>query len=497
MFAGFRRIDKARIRETHRRIRERALSDRGLIRHDPPSKIENVVQLIRRASAYVGGRSVKVAPMVLPTTGRILSRDRPAAAPRPIADAVAEVRDEVQAIVLQRTEPDQAAALSRDELARQIGALVREILGELNKRLNVAELGQLVELLLDEIVGFGPLEPLLADETVGAVLVNGPDKVFVSRDGTLERSDARFRDAAHLLDITGRVAARVDRRIDEAHPLIDARLPDGSRVNIVVPPLAVDGPSLCIRTVNRRRPSFEQLVGQGWLTDEMAALLENAIRCRLNMLVSGGAGAGKSTMLNAIADLVDAKARLVVVEQVAELRLRHPHVVRMECQPGDPDGAGGASIRNLLVNALRMRPDRIILGEVRGDEAPDLLSAMNTGHDGSLATIRADSPGDALTRLETLVTMAGVDLPDRAVRTRIATALDLVIQLDRLRDGKPRVTRITEVLGMQGGAIATQDLFTFELTGKGLDRSRVGAFKNCGVPPHFIERANIYGPEDE
>lgn len=489
MFTRIKRVDKARLRETHRRIRERALRDPGLNNREPPSKIENVVHLIRRASAYVGGRPVKVAPIALPTTERVESRDRPVAVPRPIADAVAKVRDEVQAIVLQRTEIDQAAALPRDELARQIGALVREILGELDERLNVVELGQLVELLLDEIIGFGPLEPLLADETVAAVLVNGPDKVFVTRDGRLERSDVSFRDAAHLMDITARVAARVDRRIDETHPVIDARLPDGGRVNIVAPPLAVDGPSLCIRTVNSRRPSLEQLVGQGWLSDEMAALLENAIRCRLNILVSGIAGAGKTTMLNAIADLIDGQARLVTVEAVAELRLHHPHVVRLECRAENPSVPAGASIRTLLGNALCMCPDRVILGEVQGDEAPVLLRAMNTGCNGSLSTIRAESPRHAFARLAAMLAMAGVDLPSRAVRARIASALDLVIQLDRMRDGKPRVVRITEVLGIADDAIVEQDLFTFDPTEKRLDRNRVGDFRNCGVVPNFIDRA--------
>ena len=496
MFVRRKQVDETQRAAAHRRIRERALNDPGLHQAAPPSEVQNVVKLLKHASAD-RSRPARAQPMIRPGADAGLAQPAgPIAREQRLAQAVVDARDEVQAIVMERIELDKIDSLPRDELARQVGALVSEILVDLKKRLNAAELRQLVDMLIDEMVGFGPLEPLLADARVSDILVNGAAKVFVERDGKLMLSDIKFRDDAHVLHIAQRIVSKVNRRIDETSPLVDARLGDGSRVNIIIPPLAIDGPSICIRKFAKHAMTLEHLVERGSLTAAMSTVLQAAARCRLNVLISGGTGAGKTTLMNAMSWSIDPGERVVTIEDAAELRLQQRHVVRLETRPANLEGGGVITMRDLLINALRMRPDRIILGEVRGEEALDMLQAMNTGHDGSLSTIHANRPRDALIRLENMVAMAGVELPNRTVRTQISSAIDLVVQIARLRDGKRRVTKITEILGMEGDTIVTQDLFGFEPTGEDVDGSVIGVFKFSGLPPHFMERAKYYGLED-
>jgi pilus assembly protein CpaF len=334
---------------------------------------------------------------------------------------------------------------------------------------------------------------LLADERVTDIMVNGPLLVYVERGGKLQLTDVRFRDDAHVMNIATRIVSRIGRRIDESSPLCDARLPDGSRVNIVIPPLAIDGPSISIRKFSKRRITLDIMAEQRNLSPQMATLLKIAGRCQLNILISGGTGSGKTTLLNAISQMIDKGERIVTIEDAAELQLQQPHVVRLETRPANLEGTGEIGMRDLVKNALRMRPDRIILGEVRGSEAVDMLQAMTTGHEGSLGTIHANRPREALTRLENMIGMAGINLPSKAVRTQIASALDMIVQVSRMRDGIRRITNITEVLGMEGDVITTQELFVFEVEGESPDGRLTGQFRSSGLRPAFAPKAAYFG----
>jgi pilus assembly protein CpaF len=347
---------------------------------------------------------------------------------------------------------------------------------------------RLVQEVMDEILGFGPIESLLQDPTVSEIMVNGPRQVYVERQGKLELTGVTFYDDAHVLHIIEKIVAPLGRRIDESQPMVDARLPDGSRVNAIIPPLALNGPILTIRKFSKVPFGMEDLVGFGTLTTEMAEFINACVKARLNIIVSGGTGSGKTTTLGVISTFIPEDERIITIEDAAELQLRQTHVVTLETRPANIEGKGAIMIRDLVRNALRMRPERIIVGEVRSGEALDMLQAMNTGHDGSLTTGHANAPRDMLSRLETMVLMAGMDLPVRAIREQICSALDVIVQQSRLRDGSRKLTHITEVLGMEGDVIVLQDIFRFEQTGIDKQGKVQGHFRATGIRPHFIEK---------
>jgi pilus assembly protein CpaF len=399
----------------------------------------------------------------------------------------------VQPILLERIDVTKALQLPPEELARQISEIVAEILGEEKHQLNQAEQRDLVTALLNDMLGLGPLEVLLQDETVTDIMVNGPKQVYVERRGKLVLTDVTFRDDAHLMNICSRIVTRVGRRIDETTPLVDARLQDGSRVNIIIPPLALDGASISIRKFAKQKITLEMMEKTQNLSPEMGTVLKIAGRCQLNILISGGTGSGKTTLLNAMSQMIDPGERIVTIEDAAELQLQQPHVVRLETRPPNLEGQGEITQRELVKNALRMRPDRVILGEIRAGEALDMLQAMNTGHDGSMCTLHANRPREALTRLENMVAMTGVKLPNEAVRSQIAGAVHMIVQIARMRDGIRRITYITEVVGMEGEVITTQDLFRFEFEGEDENGRLFGTFRSTGLRPHFAPRAEYYG----
>ncbi len=395
--------------------------------------------------------------------------------------------------IMERIQPEVAVRIPEARLGEEIAALVTEIAQEVKLALSGAEQGRVKRRILDEMVGFGPLEPLLADESVSDILVNGPRQIFVERRGRLELTDITFADDQHVLNVASRIVTKAGRRIDESSPIADARLPDGSRINVIIPPLALRGPMLSIRKFSKRDPSLEALAQSGSLSPAMAALLSIAARCRLNMVISGGTGAGKTTLLNALSQMIDPSERIITIEDAAELQLGLPHVASLETRPPNLEGRNEVGMRDLLRNALRMRPDRIILGEVRGAEAFDMLQAMNTGHDGSLCTIHASGPREAMTRLENMVLMSGYDLPARFVRAQIASAVHLIIQIARLRDGKRRVVNITEIAGTEADVITSQELFTFRPEGEGTRGEVLGRFMSTGLRPRFLAKAEQYG----
>ncbi len=408
---------------------------------------------------------------------------------------VESAKDRVQPLVMERLDLAAASQLPRQELAEQMAEIVKEVLHEEQIRLNAVEQTQVIELLLDDMLGLGPLEPLLADEKITDILVNGASQIYIERHGKLELSDVKFRDDKHVMNVSRRIVSRIGRRIDETTPLCDARLLDGSRVNIIIPPLAIDGPSISIRKFSKKSITLDIMARQGNISPNMCTVLKIASRAQLNILISGGTGSGKTTLLNALSQMIDHGERIVTIEDAAELQLQQPHVVRLETRPENLEGQGEINMRDLVKNALRMRPDRIILGEVRGSEAVDMLQAMNTGHDGSLGTIHANRPREALTRLENMFGMSGINLPSHAVRTQIASALDLVVQVSRMRDGVRRVTHVEEIVGMEGEVITTQTLFSFDFEGEDEDGKIKGNFKSAGLRPHFTPKAAYFGLE--
>jgi pilus assembly protein CpaF len=418
-------------------------------------------------------------------------------APDPISSAsrasVEDAKQRIQPIVVDRIDVAAAARLEREELSRQVAELVGEILREQKLRLNMREQQELVELLLHDMLGLGPLEPLLADESITDILVNGPSQVYVERAGKLTLTDVKFRNNAHVMNVASRIVSQIGRRVDESTPLCDARLQDGSRVNIIIPPLAIDGPSISIRKFSKKSITLDVMARQKNVSEQLATVLKIAARSRLNILISGGTGSGKTTLLNAISQMIDHGERIVTIEDAAELQLQQPHVVRLETRPANLEGEGEITMRDLVKNSLRMRPDRIILGEVRGSEAVDMLQAMNTGHEGSLGTIHANRPREALTRLENMIGMAGINLPAKAVRTQVASAIDLIVQVARMRDGVRRITHLVEVVGMEGDVITTQDLFTYVYEGEDPDGKLRGTFKSSGLRPHFTPKAAYFG----
>ncbi|MGA8399145.1 MAG: ATPase, T2SS/T4P/T4SS family [Stellaceae bacterium] len=409
---------------------------------------------------------------------------------RALVDAA---KAQIQPMVLEHMDVAAAAEMPRAAFEAQLTGWVKELLAETKIQLNFAEQRELVESLIADMLGLGPLEPLMADETITDIMVNGARQVYVERRGKLELADVQFRDDHHVMNIATKIVSRIGRRIDEAKPLVDARLEDGSRVNIIIPPLALDGPSISIRKFSKKTITLDIMAQNGSISADMATVLKIASRCRLNILISGGTGSGKTTLLNAMSRMIDAAERTVTIEDAAELQLQQPHVVRLETRPPNLEGSGEITMRDLLKNALRMRPDRIIIGECRGEEALDMLQAMNTGHDGSMSTIHANNPREALTRLENMISMGAINLPSKAMRTQIASAIHLICQVSRMRDGARRVTHIVEVVGMEGDIITTQELFTYQFQGETGEGRLRGTFQSSGIRPAFLPRAEYFG----
>ncbi len=414
--------------------------------------------------------------------------------PKPIA-GMSEIKTRIHRKLIERLNLSNLESVSREDATETIRQVIQELLHWERDQvaLNLKERDRLVVEILDEIFGLGPLEPLMKDPEVSDILVNTHDDVWVEKHGKLYHTDIRFQDDRHLLQVIDRIVSAVGRRIDDSSPMVDARLPDNSRVNAVIPPLAVDGPHLSIRRFKTDVLTDEDLIAKGTMTPQMMTILSGIVKARLNVLISGGTGAGKTTLLNMLSSQIPGDERIVTIEDSAELQLRQPHVVRLETRPPNIEGRGQVTARSLVINSLRMRPDRIIVGEVRGSEAIDMLQAMNTGHDGSLTTVHANSPRDSLNRLATMVAMANLNLPERAVRNQIANGIQVVIQVSRLSDGGRKITAISEIVGMEGDVITMQELFVFERQGLNPDGTVKGEFKPTGIRPKFADNLKARG----
>jgi pilus assembly protein CpaF len=407
--------------------------------------------------------------------------------------ALQQVKGRVHRKLLERLNLSNLDRLDRQQVAEAVRKVVHDLITQESVPLNFEERDMVVVQVLDEIFGLGPLEPLIKDPEISDILVNTFKQVYIERHGRLERTEVMFQDDRHLLQVIDRIVSAVGRRIDDSSPMVDARLPDGSRVNAIIKPLALDGPHLSIRKFKRDALSGEDLLRTESLTDEMLTLLKAIVKARLNVLISGGTGAGKTTLLNILSSFIPVTERIVTIEDSAELQLKQPHVVRLETRPANIEGQGEVPQRLLLINALRMRPDRIIMGECRGSEAIDMLQAMNTGHDGSLTTLHANTPRDALSRLETMISMANLELPERAMRQQIASAINLVIQVSRLSDGSRKLMQISEIVGMEGDVITMQDIFIYDREGVGENDKILGRFRATGIRPRFSDRLKSYG----
>ena len=399
-----------------------------------------------------------------------------------------ELKSRLHDVLLDRLNLAAIDKVNRDDLHREVSVLVSQVLTDENHAMRAEEFKKLVDEVLDEVLGLGPLEPLLADPTINDILVNSYSSVYVERFGILEKSKVRFRDERHLLRIIDKMVSRIGRRVDESQPWVDARLEDGSRVNAIIRPCAIDGPSVSIRKFSTTPLTMSRLVEVGALSDAAAKLLRALVEARLNVVISGGTGSGKTTMLNALSSFIGARERIVTIEDAAELQLQQDHVVRLETRPPSPSGTGTVSQRDLVRNALRMRPDRIIVGEVRGAEAFDMLQAMNTGHDGSMTTVHANTARDALSRIEQMVTMIGMDFPMSAIRAQIAAGINVVVQLNRHSDGTRRVTSVSEVTGMEGSVVTMQDIFIFKKTGRSATGEVLGEFTPTGIRPRCADQ---------
>lgn len=404
-----------------------------------------------------------------------------------------QLKHRIHHCLLDRVDLESLQRLSQEQIRDELKMLVEHLLDEETVVINEAERRNLTRDIQNEMLGFGPLELLLADPTVSDILVNTCSQVYVERRGKLELTDVCFSDDAHLMKIIDKIVSRVGRRIDESCPMVDARLPDGSRVNAIIPPLAIDGPVMSIRRFSKDPLRLHHLVEYKSMTSAMADILEGLGKAEINILISGGTGSGKTTMLNVISGFISPEERIVTIEDAAELQLQQPHVVRLETRPANIEGNGEVTQRALVRNALRMRPDRIILGEVRGGEALDMLQAMNTGHEGSMATIHANTPRDALTRLENMISMAAASLPSKAMRQQISSAIGVVLQVSRLTDGKRKLISMQEVTGMEGDVITMQEIFQFKQTGLGENGAVIGHFCATGIRPRFVERLRTYG----
>ena len=404
-----------------------------------------------------------------------------------------ELKTTLHRELLNKIDLERLTSLQDLHARTQVQNVIYDLMASINVPLSGSERERICREVLQEVFGLGPLEPLLQDQTITDILVNTHRQVFVERGGILELTNVVFKDAMHLRHIIDKIVSNVGRRVDESSPMCDARLDDGSRVNVVIPPLAIDGPVMSIRRFGRTPIGVDQLLAYQSLTPPILELLRAAVRARLNILISGGTGSGKTTLLNVLSSFISDRERIVTIEDSAELQLQQPHVVRLECRPPNVEGKGAVRQRELVINALRMRPDRIVVGEVRGGEAIDMLQAMNTGHDGSLTTIHANNPRDAVARLETMSMMAEFNLPDKAIRQQIAAAISVIVQIARLSDGSRRITQVSEVTGVSDGMVTLQDIFVFERLGIGPNNHVLGRFRATGVRPTFGERLKVSG----
>jgi pilus assembly protein CpaF len=402
-------------------------------------------------------------------------------------------KTDIHRTLISRLDLEKLSRVNSGQARQAVSSMVNEIIRDQKVPLSFGEQEKIQDEMLDEVFGLGPLEPLLRDLTISDILVNSKDRVFIERGGLLTKTDTVFRDDRHLLQIIDRIVSRVGRRVDESSPMVDARLPDGSRVNAIIPPLALDGPTLSIRRFGTGPLAANQLVALKSISPEMMEMLAAAVRARISILVSGGTGAGKTTFLNILSQYIPQGERLVTIEDAAELRLAQDNIVRLETRPANIEGNGAIHQRQLLVNSLRMRPDRIIIGEVRGEEAFDMLQAMNTGHEGSMTTVHANTPRDALSRLESMVSMTNLNIPEKTVRQQMAAAIALVVQVSRLSDGTRKVVSISEITGMEENMISMHEIFSFVKKGIGSDGRVVGAFKPTGIRPKFLERLRVGG----
>jgi pilus assembly protein CpaF len=404
-----------------------------------------------------------------------------------------ELKSSVHRDLISRVDLERVANQRDDHTRAQVLAVIQDLVGNLKTPLSGRERERLALEVLDEVFGLGPLEPVLQDPSVNDILVNGPRQVYVERGGILEESNIMFKDNAHLMNVVDKIVSAVGRRVDESSPMVDARLADGSRVNVIIPPLALDGPHISIRRFGHIPITEDDLLRNETLTKPMLELLRAAVMARINIVVSGGTGAGKTTLLNVLSGYISEKERIITIEDSAELQLKQRHCVRLETRPPNIEGEGAIMQRQLVINSLRMRPDRIIVGEVRGEEALDMLQAMNTGHDGSMTTVHANSPRDAIARIETMALMANLNLPEQAVRRQIASAVQLIVQIARFTDGSRRVTHVTEISGMEDDVVSMQDIFVFDKQGISPDGRVVGTFAATGVRPNFSDRLNASG----
>lgn len=411
------------------------------------------------------------------------------------ADLYTDLKVQMHQKLIERINLSALETMTREQVGRDIGDIVQEMLKEINHALNLTERRQLVEDILDELLGLGPLEPLLKDPTISDIMVNSATKVFVERRGRIEQVATRFADDKHLLRIIGKIVSAVGRRVDESSPMVDARLADGSRINAIIPPLALDGPCLSIRKFSKTPIDLDKLVSYKSMTPECAEVLRGVVASRRNVLISGGTGSGKTTMLNAMSAAIEDDERIVTIEDSAELQLQQAHVVRLETRPANVEGRGEINQRDLVKNALRMRPDRVILGEIRSGEAFDMLQAMNTGHDGSMTTVHANTPRDALSRVEQMIGMSGIDISPKSARAQIASAIHVVLQLERLSDGSRRLTSLAEVTGMEGEIILMQEIFKFQREGVDENGRVIGEMRPMGVRPKFMEHLKARGIE--
>ena len=454
------------------------------------------------------------APAMMPAHGggeapgaaepRAAGRTQAPPAPPPIepsldsrhSEVFYEVKTSIFSALIEAIDLSQMAKLDADSAREEIRDIVNEIIAIKNIVMSISEQEELLDDICNDVLGYGPLEPVLSRDDISDVMVNGATTIYVEIGGKIQRTGIRFRDNQQLLNICQRIVGQIGRRVDESSPICDARLPDGSRVNVIAPPLAIDGPALTIRKFKKDKLTLEQLVRFGSISPEGAEVLKIIGRCRVNTIVSGGTGSGKTTLLNCLTRYIDTDERVITCEDAAELQLQQPHVVRLETRPPNLEGSGEITMRDLVKNCLRMRPERIIVGEVRGPEAFDLLQAMNTGHDGSMGTLHANSPREALQRIESMITMGGYSLPSRTIREMVCSSVDVVVQAARLRDGSRRITHITEVLGLEGDVIITQDLFLYDILGEDANGKLIGRHRSTGIGrPRFSERARYYNED--
>jgi pilus assembly protein CpaF len=411
-------------------------------------------------------------------------------------DEYYDLKAQVFTALIEAIDVAELARMDRQQARESIGEVVRDIVIAKKAVISVAEQDELLQDICNDVLGYGPLEPLLARDDIADIMVNGADTVYIEVGGKVQKTDIRFRDNAQLLHVCQRIVSQVGRRVDESSPICDARLADGSRVNVIAPPLAIDGATLTIRKFKKDKLTLDQLVRFGSITPEGAEILKIIGRVRCNVIVSGGTGSGKTTLLNCLTGYIEPGERVITCEDAAELQLQQPHVVRLETRPANLEGEGQVTMRDLVKNCLRMRPERIIVGEVRGSEAFDLLQAMNTGHDGSMGTLHANSPREAVSRIESMITMGGYSLPSKTIREMIVSSVDVIVQAARLRDGSRRITHITEVLGLEGDVVITQDLFIYDIIGEDAKGNIIGKHRSTGVGrPRFWDRARYYGEE--